>query len=124
MSLSTIGTELHADPDFGLAASITLPGEAAVVSTARAANSQATDSQRRARKSDVLTCLIYLLHSAVDRPPKGTVIVISGDTAYTGTWRTAEAGEPTTHGEWRCPAVIDTTINAIAASAGSPRPPT
>lgn len=123
MSLATIGADLHTDPDFGLACTVTLPGEAAVATTVRAINSQATDPQQRARRTDRLTCFLYLLTSAVDRPAKNTVVVIIGDTPYAGTWKTAEAGEPTSHGEWRCPAVIDTTTNAIVPSAGSPRPP-
>lgn len=124
MSLATIGAELHADPDFGLACTVTLPGQSPVVTTVRAVNSQVTDPQSRARKADRLTCFLYVLASAIDRPPKGTVIVITGDTLYAGTWKTAEAGEPTTGGEWRCPAVIETTTNAIVPNAGSRRAPT
>lgn len=126
MSLATIGAELHADPDFGKACIVTLHGGSPVETTARAVNSQATDPQTRARKSDLLTCFLYLLTSAiVARPPKGTVVVITDtDSPYAGTWRIGEAAEPTGHGEWRCPAVIDTTANVIALSAGSPRPPT
>lgn len=122
MSLATIGAELHADPDFGLECTVTLPGESAVVTTVRAVNSQSTDPQSRVRKSDTLTCLLYFLTSAVARPPKGSIAVITGDTPYAGTWKLAEAGEPTTAREWRCPAVRDTTTNAIMPSAGSPRP--
>lgn len=124
MSLATIGAELHADPDFGLACTVTLPGEVAVATTVRAINSQSTDPQTRSRKADRLTCFLYLLRSAIDRPPRNTTVVITGDTAYAGTWKTAESGEPTTHGEYRCAAVRDETTNVLVPAAGSPRPPT
>ncbi|HEX3132630.1 MAG TPA: hypothetical protein VHX44_03495 [Planctomycetota bacterium] len=125
MSLATIGAELHADPDFAKACLVTLPGAAAVETTVRAQNSQATDPQDRAKRSDRLSCFLYLLTSAVSRPPKATQVQITDATSpYFGTWQTAEAAEPTGHGEWRCAAVLVTTTNAMVASAGSPRPPT
>jgi hypothetical protein len=124
MSLADIGADFHADPDFAFACTVTVPGGDPVATTVRPVNSQATDPQTRAAKRDNLSCLLYLLTSVIaGRPPKGTVVVITGDTPYAGSWRTAEAAEPSSAGEWRCPAVIITTINAIAASAGSPRPP-
>lgn len=124
VGFATIGDELHADPEFGKTCVVTIPESAAVPTTARAVSSQATDPQTRARRTDRLSCFCYLLVSVfAARPPKGTVITIASGTPYAGTWRTVEAGEPTTHGEWRCPAVIDTTTHLNAAAIGNPRPP-
>lgn len=123
-TLAGIGADFHADPDFASDCTVTAPGVAAVATTVRAVNSQATDPQSRTRKADRLSCFLYLLTSAVDRPPKSTVVVITGSSPYAGTWITAEAGEPTSGGEWRCPAVRETTGNLITPNAGSRRRPT
>jgi hypothetical protein len=121
--LSTIGAELHADPDFSHACTVTVPDGAPVATTVRAVNSQAADPANRARRTDRLTCFLYLLVSAFPvRPARQSLVVISDGSPYAGTWRTAEAGEPTGHGEWRCPAVLETTTAIIAGSAGFPRP--
>ena len=121
--LASIGAELHADADFAHACTVTVPDGAPVATTVRAINSQAQDPQDRARRTDRLTCFLYLLTSAIaDRPPRQTLVEIADGSPYAGTWRTAEAAEPTGHGEWRCPAVIVTTTAIIAGPAGFPRP--
>lgn len=121
--LASIGAELHADADFAHACTVTVPGDAPVVTTVRVINSQATDPATRTERRDRLSCFLYLLLSAFPvRPPRQTQVAIADGSPWVGTWRLAEGAEPTGHGEWRCPAIIDTTGAIVAQTAGFPRP--